>query len=135
MGRISLGAILQVLGIKLVAIVDDEAYAPLQARLKPAKFHRWNLEPLNRSNDTPPARGMKIGLNQIGSVAEVARVPELRAAVSVRARRRSRRETRPWSRNRRAERGLARRDLNPADVSGMRRQLSPAADIASDRLW
>jgi hypothetical protein len=27
------------------------------------------------------------------------------------------------------------RDLNPADASGTGRQLSPAADIASDRLW
>jgi hypothetical protein len=86
LGRISFGTLLQVLGIRLVAIVDDRAYAPLKARLKPARFHRWNRPP--REGDEAKAaaaagRGMMIRIVEIGGPAEVVKVPELRAVVIV----------------------------------------------------
>jgi hypothetical protein len=56
------------LGIWLIPVVDDEAFAPLQARLPRARFHRWNLgEP---SSGTPSAREMKIRIDDIGGMAE-----------------------------------------------------------------
>jgi hypothetical protein len=71
LGRMSLSVILQTLGIKLTATVDDEAYAPLRERLPQAKFNRW------------PERAMKISVGELGGEEVVKGVPELLAAVSV----------------------------------------------------
>jgi hypothetical protein len=81
LGKISFGLLLQVLGIRLVALVDDAAYAPLKARLKPARFHRWDLEP--PSCDLATGREMKLRLDDLGGLQEVAKVMGLRAAVIV----------------------------------------------------
>jgi hypothetical protein len=42
LARMSLTTVLQVLGIRLIAVTDDEAYAPLRERLPKATFNRWN---------------------------------------------------------------------------------------------
>jgi hypothetical protein len=82
LGRISLDCILAVLGIRLIPVVDDVAFAPLQARLKPARFHRWNLEPPS-PHDAAIAREMKIRVDDIGGIAEAVKVPGLRDVVIV----------------------------------------------------
>ena len=41
-GPVTLGAILGVLGIKLVALVDEEALEQISKRLTPATFRRWD---------------------------------------------------------------------------------------------
>jgi hypothetical protein len=41
-GPVTLGAILGVLGMKLVAVVDEEALAQISRRLTPARFRRWD---------------------------------------------------------------------------------------------
>jgi len=106
LGKISFDCLLAALGVRLVVVVDDLAFAPLKARLKPARFHRWNLGP---SSDTPPAsagassRGMKIKINEIGGMEEVAKVPALRDVVVV-----ERQECRPKAVTKLKPRGPAR---------------------------
>jgi hypothetical protein len=70
LGRMSFTTVLQVLGIKLTATVDDEAYAPLAARLMKSTFNRWNRE-------------LRVRVDDVGGVAAVKASPELLAAVSV----------------------------------------------------
>jgi hypothetical protein len=70
LARMSLTTVLQVLGIRLIAVTDDEAYAPLRERLPKATFNRWNRE-------------MRIGVDEIGGAAAVKASPELLAAVTV----------------------------------------------------
>jgi hypothetical protein len=79
LGRISLTVLLQVLGIRLVAVVDEEAFAPIGARLPKAKFNRWKLE-----------RAMKISVGDLGGLPVIERVPPLRAAAVSKPRRRVR---------------------------------------------
>jgi hypothetical protein len=91
MGRISFGTLLQALGIRLVAIVDDKAYAPLQRRLKPAIYPRWNRPP--REGDEARAaavagREMTIRTEDLGGMPVVERVPALREAATAQPRRR-----------------------------------------------
>jgi hypothetical protein len=71
LARMSLTTVLQVLGLKLVAMaVDDAEYAPLRERLPKATFNRWNRE-------------LRVRVDEIGGVAAVRKVPELLAAVTV----------------------------------------------------
>jgi hypothetical protein len=72
MGRVSLSCILQVLGLKLVAVVDDRAFVPLQRRLKPATYPRWNRP--SRPEDEAKAaaaagREMTIQTRDLGAAA------------------------------------------------------------------
>jgi hypothetical protein len=85
LGRISFTVLLQALGVRLVAVVDEEAYAPLRARLKPAKFNRWKLEPSDAGEGeaTTIERAMKISVDELGGEAVVKGVPELLAAATV----------------------------------------------------
>jgi hypothetical protein len=80
LGRLSFSVLLQTLGIKLVAVVDEEAYAPLKARLKPARFHRWKLEP------PEPREEMQIRVADLGGPPAIERVPELREAAAAKPR-------------------------------------------------
>jgi hypothetical protein len=41
-GPVTLGAILGVLGIKLIAVVDEEQLQQISSRLTPARFRRWD---------------------------------------------------------------------------------------------
>jgi hypothetical protein len=71
LARMSLTTVLQVLGLKLVAMaVDDAEYAPLRSRLPKATFNRWNRE-------------LRVHIDEIGGAAAVKAVPELLAAVTV----------------------------------------------------
>ena len=70
MGRISLTVLLQTLGIRLVAVVDDAAYASLARRLDKATFNRWNRE-------------LRVRVDDVGGVVEIRKVPELLAAATV----------------------------------------------------
>jgi hypothetical protein len=70
LGRMSLTVVLQTLGIRLIAVTDDEAYASLAARLQRATFRRWPRE-------------LALRLDDVGGVAAVKKVPELLAAVTV----------------------------------------------------
>jgi hypothetical protein len=83
LGRISFSVLLQVLGIRLVAVVDDAAHEPLRRRLKPATFHRWNRPPREGDGDGIGAetdREMKIRTAELVDPPVIERVPELRAA-------------------------------------------------------
>jgi hypothetical protein len=71
LGRMSLTVVLQTLGIRLVPVTDDEAYAPLAARLPKATFNRWR------------PRELLVRISEIGGEAAVAKVPELLAAATV----------------------------------------------------
>jgi hypothetical protein len=89
LGRISFSVLLQVLGIRLVAVVDEEAYAPLKARLKPATFHRWNRPPREGDGDGIGAetdREMKIRTAELVDPPVIERVPELREAATAKPR-------------------------------------------------
>src|SRR5580700_2118308 len=72
LARMSLTVVLQVLGIRLVAMIDDEAYAPLAARLPKARFDRWGR-----------SRELRVRVDEIGGADAVRKVPELLAAVMV----------------------------------------------------
>jgi hypothetical protein len=76
LGRISLTVLLQVLGLKLVAVVDEEAFVPIGARLPKAKFNRWKLP------------SMKISVGELGGLPAIERVPPLREAAVAKPRRR-----------------------------------------------
>jgi hypothetical protein len=71
LGRMSFGCVLGALGIELVPMVDDVAYAALGSRLPRAKFNRW---PEGRHETM-------INSNDVGGPAAIARVPLLLAAV------------------------------------------------------
>jgi hypothetical protein len=71
LGSMSFSVLLQVLGLRLVALVDDEAYAPLRARLPQATFNRWGRP-----------REMRVRVGDVGGVAAVEKVPALHAAVT-----------------------------------------------------
>jgi hypothetical protein len=51
-GPVTLGPQLGVLGIKLVVLVDEAAFAQIKDRLTPAKFRRWHTA----ANNAMPAR-------------------------------------------------------------------------------
>jgi hypothetical protein len=75
LGRISLTVLLQVLGLKLVAIVDDAAHEPIRRRLEPATYFRWH-RPQRVLDDAEraAAREMKIHTNQLlGTLPEIER--------------------------------------------------------------
>jgi hypothetical protein len=85
LGRISFTVLLQVLGLKLVAVVDEEAFALIGARLPKARFNRWKREPSDAGEGeaTTVERAMRIALREIGGEAVVKGVPELLAAATV----------------------------------------------------
>jgi hypothetical protein len=70
LGRMRLSVVLQTLGIRLIAVTDDEAYGSLAGRLEKATFNRWKRE-------------LGVRVDDVGGVAEVQKVPELLAAVTV----------------------------------------------------
>jgi hypothetical protein len=71
LGRMSLSVVLQVLGIRLIAVTDDAAYAPLAKRLPAARFNRWK------------PRETRVRVDDVGGVAAVEKLPALYAAVAV----------------------------------------------------
>ena len=52
-GPVTLAPILGVLGMKLIAVVDEEALAQISARLTPARFKRWNTNSGIRTRKHP----------------------------------------------------------------------------------
>jgi hypothetical protein len=77
LGRISFTTLLRVLGIQLIAVVDDAVHEPIRRRLKPARFHRWPAEA------ALSGREMAIRAEEIGGMAEVTKVAGLREVVVV----------------------------------------------------
>ena len=63
--------LLQTLGIRLIAVTDDVAYAPLAARLPKDVFRRWK------------PRELCVRVDDVGGVVAVEKVPALHVAVTV----------------------------------------------------
>jgi hypothetical protein len=72
LGSMSFTVVLQTLGIRLIAVTDDEEYAPLRERLPKATFNRWGRP-----------REMRVRVGDVGGEAAVRKVPALHAAVLV----------------------------------------------------
>jgi hypothetical protein len=86
-GKVSLGLLLETLGLKLAVLVDDRAFeGRYRHRLPRGKFNRWHKPPpVLDCNEAKRVAGreLKVSIDDLGGVDVVERLPALRAAVII----------------------------------------------------